>query len=70
MSEAMTPEMRQNRMKEFMTWLPLTIEIAGLPKAPPGATLFSEAQMEARMMSLRTAFRMAKQLVKDVVDNG
>lgn len=69
MAEATSPDMRQNRMKEFMALLPLTIELAGLPAAAPG-TLFTEAQMEARIMSLRTAYRLARQLLKEVADQG
>jgi hypothetical protein len=69
MSEPVSPELKQNRMKEFMTLLPLTIELAGLAKAQPG-TLFNEGQMEARVTSIRNAFKMARQLVKDVGENG
>lgn len=69
MSEPVSAELRQNRMKEFMTLLPLTTELAGLPPAAPG-TLFTEGQMEARVMSIRNAFKLARQLVKDVGENG
>lgn len=69
MPDPVSPEMKQNRMKEFMSLLPLTVELAGLPKAAPGS-LFTEGQIEARIMSLRTAFRLAKQLVRDIGENG
>ncbi len=69
MSEPVSPELRQNRMKEFITLLPLTIDLAGLPKANPG-TLFTEGQMEARVISIRNAFKLARQLVKEVGENG
>ena len=68
MADPVSPEMKQNRMKEFLPLLPLTIELAGLP--PATGTLFSEGQMEARVMSIRTAFKLAKQLVRDIGENG
>ena len=69
MSENVTPELKQNRMKEFMTMLPLTLELAGLSKAPPGA-LFTEGQMEVRVITVRNAFRLARQLVREVGESG
>ncbi len=69
MSDAVSPELKQNRMKEFMSLLPLTLELAGLAKAAPG-TLFTEGQMEARVMSVRSAFKLARGLLRDVGDNG
>lgn len=68
MSEA-TPDLKQARMKEFMTLLPLTIELAGLPRGTPG-TLFNEGQMEARVISIRNAFRLARNMVREIGDNG
>jgi len=69
MSEPTSAELKQNRMKEFMTLLPLTIELAGLPKTAP-ATLFTEGQLEARIWSLRSAFKLARQLVREVGESG
>ncbi|MBO0697909.1 MAG: hypothetical protein J2P46_05925 [Zavarzinella sp.] len=56
---------QQVKMKEFMSLLPLTLELAGLPKADPGKP-FNEGQMEARVMAVRNAYKMARQLVIDV----
>jgi len=67
-SEA-TPDLKQARMKEFMTLLPLTIELAGLPKGAPG-TLFNEGQMEARVISIRNAFRLARNMSREIGENG
>jgi hypothetical protein len=64
MSEQATPEMKQARMTEFMKLLPLTLEIAGLPKA--SGNLFTSDQMEGRIMSIRTAYKQARNLLKEV----
>ena len=61
------PEMKQQRMKEFMSLLPLTIEIAGLPPAAPDR-LFTGDQMEARVLSIRTAYKLARSLVKEMAE--
>jgi hypothetical protein len=62
-------ELKQNRMKEFMSLLPLTIELAGLP---PGevARPFTADQIEGRAMTIRTAYRIARALLKDIGENG
>ncbi|MBN9120869.1 MAG: hypothetical protein J0I06_17245 [Planctomycetes bacterium] len=52
-------------MKEFVQLLPLTLELAGLPKADSGR-LFTADQIEARVMSIRTAYRAAHALVREV----
>ncbi len=69
MSEPATPEVKQARMKEFLSLLPLTIEIAGLP-ACPGDRIFTADQMEARVLALRTGFKIARNLVREVGDSG
>ena len=56
---------QQTKMKEFMSLLPLTIELAGLPKAEQGRP-FTEGQLEARVMAVRAAYKAARQLVIDV----
>ena len=65
MAEETTPELRQARMKEFMSLLPLTMELAGRPKAQLG-TIFNEGQMEVRVMNIRSAFKLARALVKEI----
>ena len=65
MAEETTPELRQARMKEFMSLLPLTMDLAGLPKAQLG-TIFNEGQMEVRVMNIRSAFKLARALVKEI----
>ena len=69
MNETVTPEMKSNRMKEFMSLLPLTIEIAGLPRATP-ERLFNSDQMEGRILAIRTAYKLGRAMLKDIGDNG
>jgi hypothetical protein len=60
-------ELKQGRMTEFMKLLPLTLELAGLPKAETGRP-FTADQVEGRVMSVRTAFKAARALLKEVGD--
>lgn len=69
MSDGVTPELKQNRMKEFMSLLPFTLDLAGLPKAESGRS-FTADQIEARLMTVRTAYRMARNFVRDIGENG
>ncbi|MCU0703720.1 MAG: hypothetical protein MUF18_07065 [Fimbriiglobus sp.] len=69
MADEITPELRQQRIKQFMSVLPLTLELAGLAEAAPG-TLFNEGQMEARVISIRNAYKMALQLLEEVGERG
>ena len=68
MPEDVTPELRLQRMKEFMQLLPLTLEIAGLPKADP-LRLYNSDQMEARASNVRNAYKLARTLVREVGEN-
>lgn len=70
MAEEITPEMKQQRMKEFLSMLPLTLELAGLPKAQPGGPIFNEGQLEVRVMAIRAAYKMARSLLKDIGETG
>jgi len=69
MSDAVPAEVKQNRMTEFMKLLPLTLELAGLPKAAPN-TLHTPDQMEARLMNIRMAYKLARNMLKDIGENG
>ena len=69
MDQQVTTEMKQNRMKEFMSLLPLTIELAGLSKAEPGR-VFTTDQIEGRALTIRSAFKAARNLLKDIGENG
>ncbi len=56
---------QQIRVKEFMQLLPLTVEIAGLPKSESGRH-YNEGQMEVRVNTLKLAYKLARSLVQDV----
>jgi hypothetical protein len=56
---------QQQKVREFLQLLPLTLEIAGLPKAEAGR-YYNEGQMEARATTLRTAYKVARQIVLEV----
>ena len=54
------------RYREFMSLLPLTAAIAGLPEAEAGK-YYNEGQMENRAANLKTAYKIARQIIQDVV---
>jgi hypothetical protein len=57
---------QQQKVREFMQLLPLTLGIAGLPEAEPGRH-FTEGQMDARAISIRAAYKIARQIILEVV---
>ena len=63
----MSPEVekQQQKAKEFMSLLPLTVVLAGLPQCDPGKH-YTESQLEARATSLKLAYKMARQIVLEV----
>jgi len=65
MSVDPTAERQQQRAREFMSLLPLTLAIAGLPEGEHGK-LFTDGQLESRATSIKAAYRVARQLVVDV----
>jgi hypothetical protein len=67
--EQVSNELKQSRMTEFLKVLPLTIELAGLPPGDP-ARPFTSDQIEGRAMTIRTAYRAARALLKDIGENG
>ena len=69
MPDDVTPEVRQQRMKEFMSLLPLTLELAGLTKCHPDR-LFSNDQLEARAITIRSSYKVARTIVREVGENG
>jgi hypothetical protein len=56
---------QQAKMKEFMSLLPLTLELAGLSRCEHGK-VFNDGQMEGRVMAVKNAYKLARQLVIDV----
>jgi hypothetical protein len=63
---AVDEETLRRRYREFLELLPLTINIAGLP-ASESPFNFTADQMEVRMHTLSTAFKLARQLVREAV---
>jgi hypothetical protein len=56
-------------MKEFMQLLPLTLELAGLPKSHADRLLTGD-QIEARVLSVRAAYKVARTLLREVGESG
>ena len=57
---------QQQKVREFMNLLPLTLAIAGLPLGETGKPM-SEGQMESRAMTIRGAYKVARQVILEVV---
>lgn len=55
----------QQKYREFLELMPLTLALAGLPTAE--GRLYSEDQIEGRAMTIRTAYRVAKATVGEVL---
>jgi hypothetical protein len=56
---------QQQKVREFMSLLPLTLAVSGLPEAPPGTHL-SEGQMESRAITIKAAYKVARQIILDI----
>ncbi|MEX0711994.1 MAG: hypothetical protein WD278_06570 [Pirellulales bacterium] len=59
----------KRRYREFLDLLPLTTAVAGLPENTTSRSLSSE-QMEARAQVLASAFKLARQTVRDAIKGG
>jgi hypothetical protein len=59
-------ERQQQKAREFMNLLPLTMALAGLPDAESGR-YFNEGQLDARSTAIRAAYKIARQIIMDVV---
>jgi hypothetical protein len=57
---------QQQKVSEFLRLLPLTLEIAGLPRSEQGKAYLNEGQMEVRVAAIRVAYKLARQLVVEV----
>lgn len=61
----MEVDRQQAKMKEFMSLLPLTVELAGLSHAEPGR-FFTESQLEARSTAIKSAYKMARTIILEI----
>ena len=68
MSEV-SAEVKMARMKEFLQLLPLTMEVAGLPECHPDRS-FTADQMEARLISIRMAYKLARNFLREIAETG
>jgi hypothetical protein len=57
---------QQQKIADFLRLLPLTVEIAGLSHCETGKYL-NEDQMTIRANNLRAAYKIARQLIVDLV---
>lgn len=55
----------QQRIKDFLSLLPLTLEIAGLSRCEAGGD-FNEDQMGLRANTIKSAYKVARQLISEV----
>ena len=62
----MDPNEQQRRYREFVDLLPLTLSIAGLPQSEQGR-YYTEEQIEARMFTLRHAYKAARQFAREAI---
>ncbi len=69
MDQQVSNEVKQSRMTEFLRLLPLTLELAGLPRGE-AARPFTSDQIEGRAMTIRTAYKVARNLIKDIGEQG
>jgi hypothetical protein len=56
---------QQQKVKEFMSLLPLTLAIAGLPEAEAGK-YFNEGQLDARATTVKAAYKVARHIIMEV----
>lgn len=56
----------QHNQKEFLALLPLTLALAGLPTSESGK-YYGEEQIEARVFTIRHAYRAARGVFRDLV---
>ena len=59
-------EQLRQRYREFLDLLPLTLELAGLPRSAPGR-YYTEDQIEARLFTIRHAIKAARQVARESV---
>lgn len=63
MAEATQTGDLQQKYRQFLDLMPLTISLAGLPTSEH--RLYSEDQIEARAITMRIAYKVARNLAKE-----
>ncbi len=63
MADAATDAALQQKYRQFLDLLPLTLNLAGLPTSE--GKLFQSEQIEARALTVRAAYRVARELTKE-----
>ncbi len=58
---------QKQRYREFMDLLPLTLELAGLPRSESGR-YFTAEQIEARLFTIKHAFKGARQVARECIN--
>ncbi len=53
----------QQKYRQFLDLLPLTVSLAGLPTSE--GRLYSEEQIEARGITIKAAYRVARNVAKE-----
>jgi hypothetical protein len=53
----------QQKYKQFLELMPLTLSLAGLPTSEH--RLYSEEQMEARAITVRLAYKVARSVARE-----
>ena len=62
-------ETLKRRYREFLDLMPLTAAIAGLPESE-GTFNYNPEQMEVRAQTLLAAFKVARQMAREVLGAG
>jgi hypothetical protein len=57
----------QQRINDFLRLLPLTVEIAGLSRSELGR-YFNEDQLSLRANALKSAYKVARQLIVEIAN--
>jgi len=55
---------QQRRYKEFLDLMPLTLELAGLPRSEHGK-YYTEEQIEGRMLTIKHAYKAARKAARE-----
>ncbi len=60
-----TSDRQQQKVREFMSLLPLTLALAGLPQSAAGQH-FNEGQLDNRASTIKAAYKTVRQMLLDI----